>query len=105
MKNKMGNITKLIILCLVLFLVPVALYLLNFQGFKILEFKDNIEINYGEPFKFDAGSVCYNSFFKCHKVSIKTKGMVNTSAIGENRIYYTYEYNGEIKGTKSSGKN
>ncbi len=96
MKKKLGNITKIIVLCLILFLVPVIVYFLTFQGFKTIEFKDKVEINYNEPFKFDSGNLCYNSFFKCHEVSVQTKGMVNTSEIGEYRIYYTYQYNGEI---------
>lgn len=95
MNKNLGIISKIIILSSFLYLVPVIIYLLCFQGFKIDNFKDRIEIIYNEPFKYDGGEACYNSLFKCHKVIVSTKGMVDTTSIGEYSIYYTYSYQGE----------
>lgn len=104
MKKKMGVISKIIILVSILFFIPVIVYLLGYQGFKVRKFNDNIEIFYNEKFTYDEGDICYNSFFKCHKVSASTKGKVDTSLIGEYTVYYIYKYAGDILTKKQTIK-
>ncbi len=93
---KKSSISIIIFTSLILFSVPIFMYVGCFKGFQVKEFREMVEVIYNEPFNYDAGNICYDSFLKCHEVSINHKGKVDTSKIGEYYVYYTYKYKNEI---------
>lgn len=97
MKEKLRDKKILCVLLLFFFLivVPLCIYTLFKDRFKIKEFQNVVYINYQDTFEGASGDVCYGDFFRCFPVQVLQKGEVNTSKIGEYVISYTYSYEGK----------
>ena len=91
-KNVKRKILTIIALFLLFLGVTILLYVLVFN--KQVYFKDFIKedkILVGNEYKDKKFSICYGTIINCKKVKYETKGMVDTTKLGEYTLTYVYK--------------
>ena len=78
---------------LVLFLV---IYFFFVPRFQLNSFSSKIEVPYAQEFAFQAGDVCYGTFFHCEKVEAREEGTVDTTKLGSYKVTYVFEYQSKV---------
>ncbi len=89
--QKFKNLRIAIVIIGYLILLGILVFLI-YPHFLISNFNDNLEIEIKGVYKEASGNICYGNFFKCHDVSIKKEGDVDTEKIGEYKVIYTFSY-------------
>ena len=88
-KRKIKKKIIIVFIILVVGILGFLAYNMFKSDFRIRDFNKNIEVNYKSKYKENYGKVCYGNIISCDKVTVKTKGEVDTNKLGKYKVTYT----------------